>query len=286
MKTTKILQTLARLGAGLMLVSTSLLMAEPRFIELSKGDKSIAIFGTIHVTKPEWLPLPQPVTEKLANSDVLAVELDATDIKTVAEINKQMMLVGMSATNNVEAIADDVMKQKLNDLLGPMAPGMMKMRPWVAAITVTMMRAKQMGMSGDAIDMVLIQDMKQHKKPVVALEEVSEQMSIFGGLSPEEEKTFLNSSLDDGAFEKEMSMTIDLWQNQNKESEQKLLSKLENETPQLYKSLLVDRNIRMVERVQKLNQEHGKVFMAVGGLHLNGKDGVITLLKKAGYKEK
>jgi len=53
----------------------------------------------------------------------------------------------------------------------------------------------------------------------------------------------------------------------------------------LDKSLVVDRNHRMVKRMQPRLQE-GNAFIAVGALHLPGEKGILRLLENRGYRVK
>jgi uncharacterized protein YbaP (TraB family) len=51
----------------------------------------------------------------------------------------------------------------------------------------------------------------------------------------------------------------------------------------LIKRLLTDRNHRMVERLQPYLAKGG-AFIAIGAMHLPGKEGVLSLLAKQGYR--
>lgn len=279
-----LLRKFTRTSVCLTLALATMVSAAPQVIELSKGDKSIAVFGTIHVTRADWLPLPQTVMQQLSNADALAVELDLSDQNTMAETNRYMVTFGMSPDRNVATVADEKAIAQLNTLLGPMASGMMQMRPWIVAVTVTMLRAKQSGLSGEAVDMVLVNAMKKQQKPVVALESVAEQFSAFEGLTVDEEKAFLDSALSEEMFDEEMQMTIDVWQHQNVQAANTLLGTFEAEMPDLFQKLFIARNHLMVQRIVELNDQYPKLFMAVGALHLYGDEGVIELLKKAGYQ--
>jgi hypothetical protein len=48
------------------------------------------------------------------------------------------------------------------------------------------------------------------------------------------------------------------------------------------KSLLVTRNLGMRDKALAFLEE-GNAFIAVGGLHLPGRQGLVTLLREAGY---
>lgn len=52
----------------------------------------------------------------------------------------------------------------------------------------------------------------------------------------------------------------------------------------LYKSLIVDRNFGMVDRLDSILQEDISIFCAVGAGHLAGKKGMVNLLQAKGYK--
>jgi uncharacterized protein YbaP (TraB family) len=57
----------------------------------------------------------------------------------------------------------------------------------------------------------------------------------------------------------------------------------EDESESLFQQfLIVDRNRTMAERALPI-LEKGNVFIAVGALHLPGEEGIVELLRKAGY---
>lgn len=60
------------------------------------------------------------------------------------------------------------------------------------------------------------------------------------------------------------------------------LSKL-SEKPEKHKVMIIDRNYDMVKSIDSL-VHHGSLFSAVGAAHLGGKEGVLQLLIKKGYK--
>src|SRR5688572_33148231 len=43
------------------------------------------LFGTIHAGKKEWFPLPAAIEQALADSNVLAVEADVTDMQAMSK---------------------------------------------------------------------------------------------------------------------------------------------------------------------------------------------------------
>lgn len=257
--------------------------ANPKVFTLQKGDKTVSIFGTIHVTKPTWLPLSTAVTTALKQADALAVELDMTDSKTLSETMQYMMMHGVSKKNLATILSADE-QAKMKTFLGPLATGMMQMRPWIVAVTVSLQRAQAMGFSDKSVDEWLIKQAKAQQKPVIALETSAEQFHVFEQLSEAEEIEFLRSSLaDEQQFYKEISQTVAVWQHNDQAAAQTLLSEFKGKTPRLHQAMFTDRNQAMVERIIKLNQQYPTLMMAVGALHLYGDGGVIQRLKRQGY---
>jgi uncharacterized protein YbaP (TraB family) len=62
------------------------------------------------------------------------------------------------------------------------------------------------------------------------------------------------------------------------------MSKSFNEYPSLYNKLFVRRNRNWVPEIIKLMNQQGDALVIVGAGHLVGKDSVIDLLTKKGYK--
>ena len=55
------------------------------------------------------------------------------------------------------------------------------------------------------------------------------------------------------------------------------------EFPELYKSLLVDRNVSWLKYIERMLTTADVEFVLVGALHLIGEDGVLQQLKARGY---
>lgn len=259
-------------------------VAEPQTFTLKKGDKTVILFGTIHITKPDWLPLPQTISKQLTAADALAVELDMKDPKTVSETMQYMAALGTADTHLSTILTPKELK-KAKELLGPAADDVLQMKPWLVALTATVLRTQKLGFTLTAIEEILSRQARNEQKPVIALETVAQQFAVFEQLTAEEEKIFLQQSLlnDDETFKKEMELTVKVWKNNDKQAANQLLEKFKNTTPRLYQAMFEQRNQLMVKRIEQINQQHSALMVAVGALHLYGTNGVIDLLEGKGY---
>jgi uncharacterized protein YbaP (TraB family) len=58
---------------------------------------------------------------------------------------------------------------------------------------------------------------------------------------------------------------------------------LRNEFPQIYRSLLLDRNDAWLPQIESLAQSQPVELLLVGALHLVGEDGLLAALAARGY---
>lgn len=258
--------------------------AAPPVIHLQKGDKHIALFGTIHLTKPDYFPLPAEVTNALAQSDILAVELDMTAPETLQTVMTSMATLSAKPGETVKDLLSEEAYQRFKTLAGENAERLERFPPWLVAETLSLSRAEQLGFVDKSVDEALIHAAKSQKISVYALETVDEQLGVFDSVPIDEEKQILQTAIGDDFFE-EMKRVQAIWENADAAAIDALLQKTQ-ETPYLYQRLLSERNKAMAKRIIALTQDNNRVFVAIGALHLYGKDSVVQLLLDAGYREK
>ncbi len=268
----------------ILLFITHLGIAAPQLITLQKGDKTISVFGTIHITKNEFFPLPDNVTNALRKADALAVEIDMTDSKTQSEMMQYMLGKGMLSSINLDTALSADEKAIIKNTLGQAANGMMKMRSWILASAILVARAKQLGFIDKSVDMYLTELAKSQKKSVLALEKMSEQTDVFDRLSAKEELNFLRDALNtDKEFQQTLQQTAQVWQKNDENTAQTLLGEVKEKMPNLYQAIFTRRNITMTKRIEKFNQQYPHLMVAIGALHLYGDNNVIQQLKDNGY---
>jgi uncharacterized protein YbaP (TraB family) len=65
---------------------------------------------------------------------------------------------------------------------------------------------------------------------------------------------------------------------------EKLLNEAVQESPAIFKRLVTDRNQRWIPKIEEFLRGNKRALVVVGAGHLVGKDGVVELLKKKGFK--
>lgn len=269
--------------------------APPRglFYKISKNGRTAYLFGTIHVGKADFYPLDMATMQALVQSSELVVELDATQTdKMKAAIQHYAML---PAPQTLDAILPPELGKRLQtqfDILGVPRETVQSWKPWMATLALVMGAMQKSGFDpGYATDIYLIMLGKGLNKPVTELESIDYQLQLFDTLSHQEQLDFLSESLatlETGQQQGDTQVLIEAWLNNDAEKLHQLSLKSFRDNPRtarwMKQKLFTERNQHMAEKIDRMLTEGHTPFVAVGALHLTGKDGLPALLEKRGYR--
>jgi len=240
------------------------------------------LFGTIHIDDKRVKDLSDSVMQRFNNSKTLCLEI-LPDRETQVGIGRAMLLPKDQFLD--ELLGDALFNRlslKLNKLgITPLEAAHLK--PWAAMVVLS--RPESQG--GFALDQQLYQWGVHQYKQLCALETLEEQLAVFDKLNLQDQITLLKDSLDflpqvQELNEKLIQAYIVGNLDEIYRRSMELQSNDDELTQRLMDALIDQRNIKMVERM-KTKLAHGRVFIAVGALHLPGKNGLISLLRKEGY---
>lgn len=241
------------------------------------------LFGTIHSDDPRVTRLPPAVAQAFANSKSFTGELDMS-ADSLAKTQKAMML---PAGHTLQNVIGKMRYQKCVKLLADYGvPGYVvnKMKPWAVALQLNMPKP----ITNRFLDLILYQRAVARGLPVYGLETISEQVAVFDKLPVAQQIVLLDEAIANYEGSAALIDTlIDLYlardlaglQTINNRQLQQGDTHLAAEVQQ---RLIVARNLRMVARMQPRLRE-GHAFIAVGALHLPGKQGILHLLEEEGY---
>jgi len=160
-----------------------------------------------------------------------------------------------------------------------------RMKPWAAAATLSLPRPQ----TGLFLDMLLYTQAAAQGKRVYGLETVSEQVGAMETMPRDVQITMLRDAV---AQHDQLDQIIEALINAYLQRDLNALESISDEAmqqgdervAQLFTSeVVVNRNRRMLERMQPRLRE-GNAFIAVGALHLPGKEGLLNLLRNKGYR--
>ncbi len=265
----------------------------------SKGNV-VWLFGSIHVGREDFYPLPDYVLDAYKNSDALAVEVDiiAFEKDFAAQMTAMQELIFTDGSKIKDYISDETYNKAVEILeennLYNFAMDYYKPSLWSNFIDNCAYMQLDVDMEG-GIDRYLLEDAKKSGKKILEVESAALQYGVLGGFSDELQVLLLESSIeaygDLKAMDDDLNEMMDLWaKGDEKEFSEYLSAEGEfedEEEERLYneynQALLIDRNKGMIDYAEKALLSGEEVFICVGAAHVVGEGGMAEELAALGY---
>jgi uncharacterized protein len=260
--------------------------------EARSGNKTVFLFGTIHVGRPDFYPLPKTVDEAFAASAVVALEADFSDPNAMAAA---MQIGTLPQGRYIEGeLSTDLAAQLRRTVAatGLQMASFRSMKPYMAMLALVSMEYGKLGYSPEfGLDLHFAQRAKEDAKPVIGLESIEGQMRMMDGLSKPLQQAMLKITLDDmatGNVAPVAGRLISAWQRGDAKTVHDVLVSESKRLPpaldrEFQEKFLGARNRVMLSGVEKALTGTDKLFVAVGTLHLVGPGSLTELLEKKGF---
>lgn len=160
-------------------------------------------------------------------------------------------------------------------------------RPWLAALTLTLVPLVQAGYDpASGVDRSIDVYSDNAGKTMRALETPEQQLTFFANLSAEAQREMLREAINEletiTAMIGEMSAA---WEQGNERAlERAVIDDTRVEYPELYQMLFVDRNNAWMTELTREMEGSGVDFIAVGAGHIIGTDGLVAQFRARGYR--
>ena len=257
------------------------------------------LFGTMHLTDARINALSPGVTNALAEASKLVLELEdispggfMKSLNSKPHIVKLMLLADGRRLDQLLPPEDF---RKVSEILSragvPMPMGAM-LRPWVATLMLSVSPCEQrrMGSGLLPLDASLAKAAESRGIKAEGLETLETQFHALASVPESDQVEMLKSGVRfydriDDMLETMVQLYLQrqlgaIW------PLQLALAEKVGVPPKAFdsaeKSLLATRNLGMRDKALAY-LEKGNAFIAVGGLHLPGRQGLVTLFREAGY---
>lgn len=261
--------------------------ADPALWVVKDKDTTVYLFGTIHVLKPGLTWFDEAVRQAFDRSGTLVLEMVEPDAAT-----QQRVVAAKAFAPDAPALSAALPERYRAPLASAMAEGGIpasayeRMRPWFAAVTLSLLPVKRLGFdAANGPEGVLTRAAGQTGKQVTGLETFEGQLSIFDTLSPQAQAQLLESTLDElpkaGA---QMERMVADWSNGDPDALAREMNESLKDSPEVAAALLTNRNKRWAAWIAERMRTPGTVFIAVGAGHLAGPESVQRML--GGYRLK
>jgi uncharacterized protein YbaP (TraB family) len=263
--------------------------AKPALWQVSDADTTIYVFGTIHLL-PAGTEWQTPALEKAVR------EAQSLVVETIVdEKNPQAFMTAMSQLGfspGQPPIAERVPAAKRAALAAAIAKSGVprevfdRMETWAAAFTLLGVQFRELGLIGsEGVETVLRQQFTSSGKPIGELESNTEQLRIFDSLSEKDQRSFLEGVMEEPqAMRKQFKQMLEAWVRGDIDGIAQSFNQDLSSTPAMENALIRNRNARWRTWVEQRLASPGTVLLAVGAGHLAGKDSLLTMLSKDGYK--
>ncbi|GAB7129515.1 TraB/GumN family protein [Silvimonas sp. JCM 19000] len=246
------------------------------------------LFGTIHVGDPRVTALSEPVSTAFANAEHVYTEV-RMDFSMMMELAKSVIRPeGDLLSDHIDAAHYQKLLPQMEAREYPEV-ATRRLYTWAAAM-IMMYPPRERGQL--PLDLLLAKMSVEGGKDYQGLETIGEQLGLFSGMPEDKQKAMLNTLIDhpDDTV-RQQTEAVDAYLARDfarlsKVSEQPDAGLSATDAAWfsrwLQGPLLTDRNHRFVARMQD-GLTTGNAFIAIGAAHLPGKEGVISLLRQAGY---
>jgi uncharacterized protein YbaP (TraB family) len=260
--------------------------------KVSGHNHTMYLFGTIHMGRPEFFPLDKSVTQALAASTTLALEIDPTaQNQEVAATMERYTRTTPAIVAAMPPVLGPRLTRRL-EAMGTPATLSTQLKPWMLMMVLTMVEYAKLGYQPDlAVDAHLAKLAHNQKIKVIGLETIESQLDLFDRLPVADQWTMLDetlTALDSGEAEQDMLSVTDGWANADTAKLDALALKYEQDerlsSQILQRRFLTERNKPMADKLDGLLARENKTMAAVGLMHLIGKDSLPAMLRAKGLK--
>jgi uncharacterized protein YbaP (TraB family) len=249
----------------------------------------MVIFGSVHILPADLDWQPPVLSAALARADDVWFELPI-DMATQSRVSELALKKGLVAKgahlSDKLSVAGRARLARVSTRAGIRPEQVERFRPWLAEATLSVAALQSQGAwARDGVEQVLSMGLAL-KVERRAFETPEQQIDILANGREAEQMASLEETLrrmdeepDTYAALLASWMAADLGA-----LEREALQPVRQRTPDLYETLIRDRNLRWVEVLKQRMDGRGRTVIIVGVGHLLGKDGLPERLRRLGYR--
>ncbi len=278
--------------AGIVIAGENVKAAKKDFLWKAQSKSGIVyIFGSIHLAKPEFYPLPPVVEDCFNRADKLALEADPAN-EADPDLQKRMLRAalypkGETLDQHLSRETYELATKEMKEIGLPIEQ-FGNVKPWFLALTLEIFELQRLGYNPRyGIDRYFA-GKARGKKEIVELESFDYQLRLLNGFTDREQEFFLLYTIRDlKIVGRELDELINAWRTGNAKAMELIVTQSLNESPELkpvFEKLYYRRNREMADKIAGFLNSGDTYFVVVGAAHLAGQQGIINLLKEKGYK--
>ncbi len=245
------------------------------------------VFGTVHSNDPRVTALPEAVSDALAKSRRLAPEIHLSPSELSEFFEAAQFDDGRRLADYFDPDALGAIRASLG-MRAPPPEVFDRLKPW--AVLLLLAKPADAGVA-PTLDEVVIDAAQRRRMAIIGLELPDEQIAALDTIPLASQVALVRWALArHGELATENEAVLAAWLARDLAGLAALAAAPGRDDPalaahlaQLTKHLVVNRSVQMAHRLF-LPLRGGRVFVAVGALHLYGRDGLLALIRAQGYR--
>lgn len=278
----------ALLALVLLAVSAAPAAADPPLWKVRRGDAEVVLFGSVHVLTAGFSWRSAELDEALAGADEVWFEVPVTTqarAQGVAAALRRGRLPKGQRLNNLLPPEARPLLSRTAARLGLSPAELQGLRPWFAEAVISMADLQRRGAhQADGVEEQLSARAPSSARRR-AFETPAQQIAILADQPTRSQVASLVQTLKEleekpQAFEQLQAA----WAaGDTGWIEREALETMRHDTPNLYEKLVVSRNRRWVESIERMLSGKGRIVVIVGVGHLVGSESVPAMLRRRGF---
>ncbi|MDD9896726.1 MAG: TraB/GumN family protein [Gammaproteobacteria bacterium] len=269
-------------------LSVNIAQADSAVWQVSSGSNTVYLGGTVHLLRPSDYPLPEEYEQAYQASSEIYFETDLSAMMDLSVQAQMLQQLTYQDDRTLEAVLSEEAYTALSNYIAGIGMPMMmmeKFKPGMVISTLQVLEFQRIGFTPQGVDAYFNTRAIGDAKSLGQLESVMEQIGFLASMGEGNESEFILLSLEDlTETANVMDDMIAAWRDGNNDRLAELfVNEMRSEAPELYDSLLRQRNLNWVPQIEQMLLDDDTEFVLVGAAHLVGSDGLLELLQAKGY---
>lgn len=265
----------------------------PAMWKVTKGDKEMYLFGSIHATQDGAENLPDYVQKAFDECDYLAMELDTdsmmNDLGQALQLTQKLMYTdGTTIKDHISKETYDAAVKYLTEK-GLYISYYDNFKPmmWISLLENAMYNDAGIDIT-KSMESIMTSKAKKANKKILEVENIDIQLGVFDNISDELANVMILSytQADPSEQAKANNRLYEQWKHGEAiedTDDEEIPDEYKEDYEKFSKAMLTDRNKGMADKAEEYMNDGKKVFFMVGAAHMYGDDGIVQLLKDRGY---
>lgn len=264
----------------------------PLLWKASDADNSVYLLGSFHLLKPDDYPLPKEIDAAFDDAKSLLFEVAPEELKSPRLASLAQKYAAYEDGQSLSKVLPKATLDKLDAMAkvgGGSVQAMEQTEPWAMYAGMVMGLSQALGYRQElGLDAHLMERAVKAGKSTAGLETMEAQLKAMDAVPYAEQALEIDEFLGNPQqLIQELTETHTAWRSGDAATlDTKMRADMAQKTPESYRLLNLDRNLRWLPLVeQRLTESRSdNTLVVVGALHLLGTDGLVQQLRARGYK--